>query len=198
MATEITVILPDGSERSLPEGSTGATLAASIGRRLAEDAVAVEVDGSLWDLGRTLPDRAKVSVVTRGTEEGRAVLRHSTAHVLAQAVLSLWPGARFAIGPSIADGFYYDFELPGGAHFSDSDLDAIDARMRQIIGEAQPFVREEHSIGEGLQLFADQPYKQEIIEGVAQQADDPEIALEAGGGDGVVTTYRNGDAFVDL
>jgi len=198
MATEITVILPDGSERSLPEGSTGATLAASIGRRLAEDAVAVEVDGSLWDLGRTLPDRAKVSVVTRGTEEGRAVLRHSTAHVLAQAVLSLWPGARFVIGPSIADGFYYDFELPGGAHFSDSDLDAIDARMRQIIGEAQPFVREEHSIGEGLQLFADQPYKQEIIEGVAQQADDPEIALEAGGGDGVVTTYRNGDAFVDL
>ncbi|MGC9961387.1 MAG: threonine--tRNA ligase [Acidimicrobiales bacterium] len=198
MAAEISVILPDGSERSLPEGSTGAALASSIGRRLAEDAVAIEVDGDLWDLGRELPGRAKVSIVTRATEEGRAVLRHSTAHVLAQAVLSLWPGARFAIGPSIADGFYYDFELPGGAHFTDADLEAIDARMREIVAEAQPFVREEHSIPDGLELFADQPYKREIIEGVAQRADDPEIAGEAGGDGGTVTSYRNTEAFVDL
>ncbi|MGD0083982.1 MAG: threonine--tRNA ligase [Acidimicrobiales bacterium] len=198
MTAEITAILPDGSERSLPEGATGTTLAASIGRRLAEDAVAVEVDGELWDLGRPLPDRAKVSIITRGTNEGRAVLRHSTAHVMAQAVLSLWPGARFAIGPSIADGFYYDFELPGGAHFSDSDLERVEARMREIVAEAQPFVREEHSIDEGLRLFADQPYKVEIIEGVAQRAADPEIALEAGGNDGIVTAYRNTDSFVDL
>jgi len=198
MTAEITAILPDGSERSLPEGATGTTLAASIGRRLAEDAVAVEVDGELWDLGRPLPDRAKVSIITRGTNEGRAVLRHSTAHVMAQAVLSLWPGARFAIGPSITDGFYYDFELPGGAHFSDSDLERVEARMREIVAEAQPFVREEHSIDEGLRLFADQPYKVEIIEGVAQRAADPEIALEAGGNDGIVTAYRNTDSFVDL
>jgi threonyl-tRNA synthetase len=198
MAAEITVILRDGSERSLPEGSTGTTLAASIGRRLAEDAVAVGVNGELWDLGRELPDRAKVSIITRGTEEGRAVLRHSTAHVLAQAVLSLWPGARFAIGPSIADGFYYDFELPGGAHFSDSDLERIDARMRAIVVEAQPFVREEHSIAGGLELFADQPYKREIIEGVAARVADPELLLEAGGGVGAVTAYRNTDDFVDL
>jgi threonyl-tRNA synthetase len=198
MAAEITVILPDGSERFLPEGSTGTTLAASIGRRLAEDAVAVGVNGELWDLGRELPDRAKVSIITRGTEEGRAVLRHSTAHVLAQAVLSLWPGARFAIGPSIADGFYYDFELPGGAHFSDSDLERIDARMRAIVVEAQPFVREEHSIAGGLELFADQPYKREIIEGVAARVADPELLLEAGGGVGAVTAYRNTDDFVDL
>ncbi|HKH89040.1 MAG TPA: threonine--tRNA ligase, partial [Acidimicrobiales bacterium] len=198
MTTEITVILPDGSERSMPEGSTGTTLAASIGPRLAEAAVAVEVDGELWDLGRPLPDRSKVSVVTRTTDDGRAVLRHSTAHVMAQAVLSLWPGARYAIGPSIADGFYYDFELPGGAHFSDTDLERVDARMREIMAEAQPFVREEHSIDEGLELFADQPYKVEIIEGVAQRAADPEIALEAGGGDGVVTAYRNSEQFVDL
>jgi threonyl-tRNA synthetase len=198
MAAEITVILPDGSERSLPEGSTGTTLASSIGRRLAEDAVAVEVNGDLRDLGRELPDRAKVSIVTRGTEEGRAVLRHSTAHVLAQAVLSLWPGGRFAIGPSIADGFYYDFELPDGAHFSDSDLERIDARMREIVAEAQPFLREEHSIDEGLELFADQPYKLEIIQGVAARADDPEIVLEAGGDSGAVTAYRNTDDFVDL
>jgi threonyl-tRNA synthetase len=198
MAAEITVTLPDGGERSLPEGSTGATLAASIGRRLAADAVAVEVDGELWDLDRSLRDRAKVSIVTGDSEPGRAVLRHSTAHVLAQAVLSLWPGARFAIGPAIADGFYYDFELPGGAHFSDSDLERIDGAMREIIAEAQPFVREEHSIGEGLELFADQPYKQEIIAGVAERVNDPEIELEAGGDDGLVTAYRNTEAFVDL
>ena len=198
MTAEITVELPDGSQRSLPEGSTGTTLAASIGRRLAEDAVAVEVDGELWDLVRPLPDKARTAIVTRTSEPGRAVLRHSTAHVLAQAVLSLWPGAGFAIGPSIADGFYYDFDLPGGAHFSDTDLDRIDARMREIVAEAQPFVREEHSIDEGLELFADQPYKREIIEGVAERANDAEIALEARGDDGLVTAYRNSDTFVDL
>jgi threonyl-tRNA synthetase len=198
MTAEITVILPDGGERSIPEGSTGTTLAASIGRRLAEDAVAIEVDGELRDLGRRLSAGARVSIVTRGSEPGRAVLRHSTSHVLAQAVLSLWPGASFAIGPSITDGFYYDFDLPGGAHFSDTDLETIEARMREIVAEAQPFVREEHSIDEGLELFADQPYKREIIEGVAERANDPEIVLEAGGDDGLVTAYRNTDSFVDL
>jgi threonyl-tRNA synthetase len=198
MAAEITVILPDGGERSLPEGSTGTTLAASIGRRLAEDAVAIEMDGELRDLVRPLRDRARVSIVTRNSDGGRAVLRHSTAHVLAQAVLSLWPGARFAIGPAIADGFYYDFDLPGGAHFSDTDLERIEARMREIVAEAQPFVREEHSIDEGVELFVDQPYKLEIIEAVAERANDPEIALEAGGDDGLVTAYRNTDSFVDL
>jgi threonyl-tRNA synthetase len=199
MAADLTLILPDGSERSLPGGSSGATLAAAIGRSLAKDAVAVEVDGQLWDLGRSLPDRAKVAIVTRNTDEGRAILRHSTSHVLAQAVLTLWPGARFAIGPSIADGFYYDFELPGGAHFSDTDLVRIEDKMREIIAEAQPFVREEHSITGGLELFADQPYKREIIEGVSATANDAELEAEVGGQDtGVVTAYRNTDNFVDL
>jgi len=198
MPGDITLILPDGNERSLPAGSTGTTLARAIARSVERDAVAVNVNGELWDLNRALPARAQVSVITAGTEEGRAVLRHSTAHVLAQAVLSLWPGAHFAIGPSIADGFYYDFELPGGRHFSDNDLEAIEARMRQIVAEAQPFVREEHSIEEGLELFADQPYKQEIIQGVAQRVGDDTITEEAGGADGTVTAYRNTDTFVDL
>jgi threonyl-tRNA synthetase len=158
MAAEITVTLPDGSEHVLSAGATGITLAESIGRRLASAAVAAEVDGELVDLGRPLPDRAKVRIVTGDSDEGRSVLRHSTAHVMAQAVVALWPGARFAIGPAIRDGFYYDFELPGGAHFSEEDLGRIDEKMRQIIGEAQPFVREEHSVPEGLELFSDQPY----------------------------------------
>ncbi|MGO9909941.1 MAG: TGS domain-containing protein, partial [Acidimicrobiales bacterium] len=170
MAADITLILPDGTMRQVAAGTTGAEFAGQIGRRLAEAAVAIEVDGELSDLGRPLHDGAKVRIVTRDTEEGRGVLRHSTAHVMAQAVTRLWPGASFAIGPAIADGFYYDFELPGGTHFSDSDLERIEATMREIVAEAQPFVREEHSIEDGLELFKDQPYKVEIIEGVAAAA----------------------------
>jgi threonyl-tRNA synthetase len=201
-APGVAVALPDGSTRTLPSGATGADLAAAIGRRLAADAVVIEVDGHLADLNRPLPDGARVRVVTAASDEGRQVLRHSTAHVLAQAVLRLWPGARYAIGPPITDGFYYDFELPGGAHFSDDDLPRIEAVMREIIAEDQPFAREERSIADGLELFADQPFKREIIEGVSA-ADDPELAAEAGPSDGdgshsVVTTYRNSDRFVDL
>jgi threonyl-tRNA synthetase len=196
-AGSISVVLPDGSAKQLPSGATGADLAASIGPRLAKEAVVVVVDGAERDLASVLPDGAAVSVVTAGTPEGRYVLRHSTAHVMAQAVTQLWPGAKYAIGPPIEDGFYYDFELPGGTHFSDEDLVRIEARMREIIDEDQPFVREEHGIADGLALFADQPYKREIIEAVD--------ASEGAGGDagskpgeGGVSAYRNGAAFVDL
>ena len=121
-ASVITVQLPDGGARTLPTGSTGADLAGAIGSRLARDAVAIDVDGELVDLTKSLPDGSVTRIVTATSDEGRDVLRHSTAHVLAQAVLSLWPGARYAIGPAISDGFYYDFELPDGARFSEEDL----------------------------------------------------------------------------
>src|SRR5205823_5697321 len=147
---DISVTLPDGSSKTLPEGSTAADLASSIGKGLAKAAVAATVDGREVDLGMPLPDGATVSLVTDNTEEGRYVLRHSTAHVMAQAVCDLFPGAKYAIGPPIADGFYYDFELPGGAHFSDDDLERIEARMREIVTESQPFRREEYSKDEGL------------------------------------------------
>jgi threonyl-tRNA synthetase len=186
---EVTITLPDGSSRALPEGSTAADLAASIARGLAKKAVAATVDGSQADLTTPLPDGAAVAIITADTPEGRHVLRHSTAHVLAQAVLQLWPGAKFAIGPPIEDGFYYDFELPGGAHFTEDDLARIEDRMRQIVKEGQPFLREEHSKDEGLALFRDQPYKVEIIEGV----DSTE-----GAEGGVVSAYRNTEQFVDL
>src|SRR5438128_877675 len=192
MAEQITITLPDGSSRELPAGSTAADLAASIGRGLAKAAVAAALDGREVDLGTELHDGDQVAIVTADTDAGRGVLRHSTAHVMAQAVLELWPGAKFAIGPSIEDGFYYDFDLPGGAHFSEEDLARIEARMREIVAEDQPFVRDELSRDEGLALFADQPYKQEIIEGV-----DPSEGAEGR----VVSIYRNprdGDGFVDL
>ncbi|MBA3984495.1 MAG: threonine--tRNA ligase, partial [Acidimicrobiia bacterium] len=130
-----------------------------------------------------------------------------TAHVMAQAVTQLFQGAKFSIGPAIENGFYYDFELPGGRTFSEQDLETIDGRMRQIVQADQHFERSEMSLEEGLQLFADQPYKVEIIERVRQLgatdgtngAEDAvdEDAHEVAG-DGAISVYRNTDDFVDL
>ena len=138
------------------------------------------------DLERPIETDGGFAVITDTTDAGRAVLRHSAAHVLAQAVLDLYPGAAFAIGPPITDGFYYDFDI--GRPFTPEDLEQIEGRMAEIIASGQPFIRESLSIERALELFADQPFKTEIIEGV-----------EAGEGvdQGVVTVYRN-NGFVDL
>ena len=112
------------------------------------------------------PTGPAVAIITGDSDEGRHVLRHSTAHVMAQAVTQLFPGAKFSIGPAIENGFYYDFELPGGKTFSDDDLAAIEAKMGEIVKADQPFVRDELSPADALELFADQPYKCEIIERV--------------------------------
>ena len=187
--SEITINLPDGSHRSLPAGSTGADLAADIGPRLAKEAVVVEVGGEPRDLAAPLADGDQVRIVTTKDPDALEHLRHSTAHVLAQAVLEMWPGATFAGGPPIVDGFYYDFDLPDGATFSDSDLEAIAARMKAIVKENQPFVRDELPAAEALALFADHPYKRVFIEA----ADGDEVS-----GGGTISTYRNTDSFVDL
>jgi len=100
------------------------------------------------------------------SDEAREVLRHSTAHVMAQAVCALFPDARYAIGPAITDGFYYDFDI--GRPFTPDDLDAIETKMREIIAANQSFVREELSRDAALERFADQPFKREIIEGVEE------------------------------
>jgi threonyl-tRNA synthetase len=194
---DITITLPDGSQRSLPQGATATTVAESIGSRLAKAAVASVVNGEEWDLGRELPDGAALAIITGDSEEGRHVLRHSTAHVMAQAVTQLFPGAKFSIGPAIENGFYYDFELPGGQTFSDDDLAAIEAKMAEIVKADQPFVRDELSPADALTLFADQPYKCEIIERVSTGAADSEDAGEIGGGE-TISIYRNTADFVDL
>jgi threonyl-tRNA synthetase len=191
----IEVQLPDGSTRTLDEASTARDLATAIGSRLARDAVAALVNGELTDLTHPLRSGDVVSIVTPASEVGREVLRHSTAHVMAQAVLRLWPGAHYAIGPAIRDGFYYDFELPHGARFSDDDLTRIEDVMRSIVAEDQPFLRAEYSIDEGLELFKDQPFKVEIINGVRSGAT-PEDLSEVG--TSVVSTYSNTPEFQDL
>jgi threonyl-tRNA synthetase len=197
---QVTITLPDGSAREYERGVTAGDIAASIGRGLARAALAakVTVDGSTewYDLSRPIEHDAAVAIVTPDSTDGREVLRHSTAHVMAQAVCDLFPGAKYAIGPAIADGFYYDFELPGGAHFTDDDLERVEARMREIVKADEPFVREEVGRDEATRLFADQPYKLEIIQRV-----DPDDASEIGEGS-VISVYRNprpdGDEFVDL
>jgi threonyl-tRNA synthetase len=194
--SEVVVTLPDGSQRNLEAGATSLDLAAAIGARLAKDALAASVNGELTDLDRPLESGAEVSLITPASDAGRDVLRHSTAHVLAQAVTRLWPGAHFAIGPAIKDGFYYDFELPGNASFSDDDLPRIEAEMRKIIGEDQPFTRSEHSFAEGLELFKSQPYKVEIIKAV-QAGGSEEDRMEAGSSSSV-SAYSNNANFVDL
>jgi threonyl-tRNA synthetase len=192
----VTVRLPDGSTKEFEPGTTALQFAEAIGPRLARAAIAATFDGVEVDLDAALPDGAQVTVITADSEAGRGILRHSTAHVLAQAVLRLWPGAHFAIGPVIEDGFYYDFELPGGAHFSDDDLERIETTMREIMAEDQPFIRHEHTIDEGLTIFDDQPFKQEIIEAVGAGHD--EVDAAANGSAARVSTYWNSPTFTDL
>jgi threonyl-tRNA synthetase len=191
MPDQITITLPDGSTRELPEGSTAGDLAASIGKRLAKAAVIANVNGTERDLVWPLADGDVAAIVTETDERGLYTIRHSTAHVLAQAVLDLFPGATFAIGPPVENGFYYDFELPDGGTFTPDDLDRLDARMREIIAERQPFIRDEIPADDALVLFKDHKYKCEIIEG---QADDPMSATETG----LVRTYENPPRFIDL
>ncbi len=191
MSDEITITLPDGSERSVPAGTTVAGLASSIGSRLAKAAVIGAVNGTERDLVWPLEAGDEVSIITETDERGLFTIRHSTAHVLAQAVLDLFPGATFAIGPPIENGFYYDFELPDGGTFTPDDLDRLDARMREIIKEKQPFIRDEIPEDAALELFSGHKYKCEIIRGAA---DDPTSATESG----LVRTYENPPRFIDL
>jgi threonyl-tRNA synthetase len=189
--SDVTVRLPDGSERSLPGGSTGADLAAAIGSRLAKAAVIVEIDGVERDLTAPLPEGATVAIVTESSERGLYTIRHSTAHVLAQAVLDLFEGATFAIGPPVENGFYYDFQLPNGGTFTPEDLDRIDARMREIIKEKQAFIRDDIPNDRAREIFKDHPFKLEIIDG---EADDPTSVSEPG----FSRTYENPPKFIDL
>lgn len=192
--SDLTITLPDGTERSLPEGSTGADLAASIGPGLARAALVVEADGRPLDLAAPLPDGAEVRILTDRDPDVLEHLRHSTAHVLAQAVLDLWPGATFAGGPPIEDGFYYDFELPGGATFTDEDLERIEARMREIIAEDQEFERIVLPLDEARELMADHPYKQVFMD-LAAKGDDADGEADAGS---EISFYRNSEDFVDM
>ena len=178
------VVLPDSSELELPDGASGLDAARAIGPKLAEQAVLVRVNGATRDLRLPLEDGERIQLLTtRDTQDDDAlwVLRHSTAHLLAEAVLRLHPGVKIAIGPPIADGFYYDFEFP--EPISEADLEAIEEEMRREISEGRSWVREEISLEDALARFEaeDQPYKAEL----ARDAEGP------------LSLYTQGD-FTDL
>jgi threonyl-tRNA synthetase len=177
------ITLPDGNGLDLPDGASGLDAAEAVGPRLAKAAVAVQVDGEVRDLRLPLGDGESVRIVTDRDPEALAVLRHSTAHVMAQAVMHLWPDTKIAIGPAIADGFYYDFEFP--EPLGADDLERIEAEMRRILSRTVEFVREDGvDKGELMRRFKDehQPYKLELAEGLP---------------DGEISLYRNDD-FEDL
>jgi threonyl-tRNA synthetase len=186
---DITIKLPDGSAREVPAGTTVGGLAAAIARGLAKKAVIGSVNGVERDLVWELSDGDEVEIITADSERGLFTIRHSTTHVMAQAVLDLFPGATFAIGPPVENGFYYDFELPPGPDgkpgtFVPEDLERIEARMREILAESQPFVRDELTSERAREVFAGHRFKLEIIDG---EADDPTSATESG----LVRTYEN-------
>ena len=191
--TNIKITLPDGSIRETESGTTGFEFAKSIGEGLAKAAIAVKVDGKVLDLNSPIEQDANVSIITPASDDGREILRHSSAHIMAQAVFDLFPGAKYAIGPAIADGFYYDFELPGDQRFTDEDLPRIEKRMQEIIKADQKFVRKEYSIEEGRKKFQDQPFKVEIIDKVSAASEAiEEDSVDFAGGD-IISAYENID-----
>ena len=178
------VVLPDASELELPDGASGLDAARAIGPKLAEQAVLLRVDGSTRDLRLPLADGERIQILTtRDTqdEDALAVLRHSTAHLLAEAAIRLHPGVKIAIGPPIADGFYYDFEFP--QPISETDLEAIEAEMRREIAEGRAWERQEIPREEAVARFEQEgePYKVEL----AREAEGP------------ISLYTQGD-FTDL
>src|SRR6266545_2077057 len=184
----MTVTLPDDSPLELEEGASGADAAAAIGPRLAKDALAVKVDGEVRDLTAPLGDGERIEILTRDRPEALEVLRHDCAHVLAEAVVELWPGTKVSIGPPIESGFYYDFEFPDDFRPSEDDLERIEERMASHIEADESFERSEIGAQEAIERFRaeEQPYKVELIEDLIRDE-----------GTEAVSLYRNGP-FVDL
>ena len=172
------VRLPDGKELPVEPGERARDVAEKIGKRLARDAVVAKLNGELIDLDAPLNGGGDFEVVTRDSAEGLEVLRHSTAHAMAQAVVELYPGSKLTIGPPIENGFYYDIEVNG--RITDEDLPRIEEKMREVVGRDLPIKREEISKAEAEELYKNNPYKWEIV-----------CDLE----DGDITIYRQGEFF---
>jgi len=180
VASKIKVELPDGSIAEHAAGTTPLQIAEGISPGLARAAVAASVDGVLSDLTRPLDGDVSLKLLTFADRDGVEVFRHSSAHLLAQAVVELFPDAKPTIGPPVDEGFYYDFDH---APFSPEDLKAIEKRMKELAKKRYPTERVELSREEALELFADNPYKIEMINEMPE--------------DEVISAYRQGD-FIDL
>jgi len=178
----VRLTLPDGSIKECERGTTVLQVAEQIGKRLAKAAVAGKLDGKLVDLSTAIDGDAALAIVTFDSAEGKDVYWHSASHILADAVLRLFPKSKLTIGPPIDDGFYYDFDTD--VTFSDDNLKSIEAEMQRIVDAGAPFVRREVSVEEAREVFKDNPYKLELIEGIAEDG-------------GSISLYEH-DGFVDL
>jgi threonyl-tRNA synthetase len=179
----VNVTLPDGTELDLPEGATGADAALAIGPGLARAALAVRQNGEVRDLARPLLPGEPLEIVTPKSDGALDVIRHDAAHVLAAAVMELYPGVKISIGPPIANGFYYDFEFPAGVTVSDADFERIEQKMREHINADEQFVREDVSVQEALERFRGegQDYKVELIEDLVKNERVESVSLYTNG-----------------
>ena len=177
------IVLPDGSVKELAEGACVADVAASIGSGLSRAALAGIVNDKPVDLSAPVCEGDAVAIVTSKSDEALDLLRHSTAHVMAAALVDLYGDVKFGVGPAVENGFYYDIELPEGKSLSPDDFSAIETRMAEIVKSDEAFVRREVSRAEALDIFADQQFKVELINELPEDA--------------VITTYSIG-SFTDL
>ena len=182
----IDIKLPDGSIRSYDSPVTGHEIAESIGPRLLKDAICIEIDNIFKDLSFSITENNSVRIVTNKDLDALHILRHSSAHILAQAVLNIYPDAQFGVGPSIENGFYYDFLFPNP--IKESDLTNIELEMMKISKNSQSFIRSEITKKEAIKLFKNQNLKMELIESAE---------TDEGVGSETVSLYTN-DKFVDL
>lgn len=179
--SEIKITLPDGSVKEFPAGSSTKDVAASIAKSLEKAGLAGKFNGELVDYTRPLHEDGTLEIVTEKHEDALGILRHSTAHLMAQAIKRLFPEVKFGVGPAIETGFYYDTDTE--ETISEDDLEAIEKEMKKITSESLPIVRDEFSREEALELFKNDPYKVELIQDLPD--------------DEVISIYKQGD-FVDL
>jgi threonyl-tRNA synthetase len=179
----IQITLPDGSQRQYPTGTTSLDIALSISEGLARNVLAAKINGEIWDLNRPLSQDAQVELLTWNDKEGQKTFWHSSAHLLAEAVEALYPGAKFGIGPAIDKGFYYDIDF-GDHPISSEDFGKIEQKMKDLAAQKSPYTRREVSKEEAIAYFKEKndPYKLELIEELQ---------------DGSITFYQQGN-FIDL
>jgi len=180
----IKITLPDHSVREYESGVTGLEIAESISSRLAKDVLSIAVDGETWDLNRKIDKDAHIKLLLWDDREGKETFWHSSAHLMAEAIESVYPGTQFGIGPTVDNGFYYDIDLPQGQQLTEKDLEKIEKKMIDLAREKHDIVRSEISKADALHMFASKGdlLKQELISELA---------------DGTITTYNQG-GFTDL
>lgn len=180
----IKITLPDNKVLEFEKEITGLEIARHLSHSLADEALAITVNGELWDLHRPIDTDAHIKIHTWNDEEGKHAFWHSSAHLMAQSIEALYPGTKFGIGPAIENGFYYDVEFPEGVTISDSDLATIETKMKELAQKKEPIIRKNISKQEALKFFG-------------QRNDYLKLELISELEDGTITIYEQGN-FTDL